>query len=156
VRLWTRQPFAADPGTIDNDIQFVHEDDVVEAITALLMGRHGGAYNVAPDRALTMRDCAELIRSPICRIPMRAYRGLARAMWGARLSEAPPGQNDFAVHPWIVSNEKLKRETGWSPRYTSRETFEITMRAPASSRPRTPRPASGPVLRCRTPSVRGR
>jgi hypothetical protein len=28
-----------------------------------------------------------------------------------------------------VSNEKLKRETGWAPRYSSRETFEITMRA---------------------------
>ena len=27
----------------------------------------------------------------------------------------------------MVSNEKLK-QTGWSPRYTSRETFEITMR----------------------------
>jgi UDP-glucose 4-epimerase len=72
---------------------------------------------------------AELIGSPIRRLPMRAYRGLPRAMWVARLSEAPPGQIDFAVHPWIVSNEKLKRQTGWSPRYSSRETFEDTMRA---------------------------
>jgi UDP-glucose 4-epimerase len=81
VRLWTRQPFAADPGTIDNDIQFVHEDDVVEAITGLLMGRHGGAYNVAPDRSMTIRECAELIRSPVRRLPMRgraAFRGPAR------------------------------------------------------------------------------
>jgi UDP-glucose 4-epimerase len=129
VRLWTGQPFAADPGTLDNDIQFVHEDDVVEAITALLMGGHGGAYNVAPDEAMTMREGAELIRSPVRKLPMRTYRAMARAMWAARLSEAPPGQIDFAVHPWIVSNDKLKRQTGWSPRYTSRETFEITMRA---------------------------
>jgi hypothetical protein len=28
----------------------------------------------------------------------------------------------------VVSNERLKRTTGWSPRHTSRETFEITMR----------------------------
>jgi UDP-glucose 4-epimerase len=56
VRLWTRQPFAADPGTLDNDIQFAHENDLVEAITALMVGRHGGAYNVAPDRAVTMRE----------------------------------------------------------------------------------------------------
>jgi UDP-glucose 4-epimerase len=129
VRLWTRQPFVADPGTLENDIQFVHENDLVDAITALLVGRHGGAYNVAPDRAITMRECAELIGSPTRRLPMRAYRGLARAMWAARLSEAPPGQIDFAIHPWIVSNEKLKRDTDWTPRYTSRETFEITMRA---------------------------
>ncbi len=138
VRLWTRQLFAADLGTIENDIQFLHEDDVVEAITALLMGRHGGVYNVAPDRALTMRRCAELIGSPIRGLPMRAYRGPARAMWAARLSEAPPGQIDFAVHPWIVSNEKLKRETGWSPRYTSRETFEIAIRAHGKLPPEGP------------------
>jgi nucleoside-diphosphate-sugar epimerase len=97
------------------------------------MGRHGGAYNVGPDRALTMRQCAELIRSPIRRLPMSAYRGLVRAMWAARLSEAPPGQIDFAVHPWIVSNEKLKRETGWSPRYTRRETLDHDARARQAS-----------------------
>jgi UDP-glucose 4-epimerase len=129
VRLWTKQPFAVDTGTLDNQIQFVHEDDVVEAITTLLVGRHAGAFNVAGDGVMTLRECAQLIGSPIRRLPLRAYRTLARSMWAARLSEAPPGQIDFALYPWIVSNEKLKRETGWSPRHSSRETFEITMRA---------------------------
>jgi UDP-glucose 4-epimerase len=129
VRLWTKQPFAADPGTLDNDIQFVHEDDVVEAMTALLVGCHAGAFNVAGDGVMTSRECAEMIGSPTRRMPVRAYRGLARAMWNLRLSEAPPGSVDFALYPWIVSNDKLKRETGWSPRHTTRETFEITMRA---------------------------
>ena len=129
VRLWTKQPFAADPGTLDNDIQFVHEDDVVEAITALLLGRHAGAFNVAGDGLMTSRECAEMIGSPIRRMPVRAYRGLARTMWNVRLSEAPPGSVDFTLYPWIVSNEKLKRETGWTPHHTTRETFEITMRA---------------------------
>ena len=129
VRLWTKQPFAPDAGMLDNQIQFVHEDDVVEAITALLAGRHKGAFNVAGDGLMTPRECAEVIGSPIRKLPLRAYRGLARAMWAARMSEAPPGQIDFALYPWIVSNEKLKRVTGWSPRHTSRETFEITMRA---------------------------
>ncbi len=129
VRLWTKQPFTPDAGHLHNQIQFVHEDDVVEAIAALLLGRHGGAFNVAGDGLMTLRECSELIGSPIRRMPLRAFRGLARAMWAARMSEAPPGQIEFALHPWIVSSEKLKRTTGWSPRHTSRETFEITMRA---------------------------
>jgi hypothetical protein len=29
----------------------------------------------------------------------------------------------------VVSTDRLKQTTGWSPRHTSRETFEITMRA---------------------------
>jgi hypothetical protein len=74
-------------------------------------------------------------------MPLRAYRGLARAMWAARLSEAPPGQIDFGLYPWIVSTEKLERTTGWRPAHTSRETFEITMRAHGKVPPDGP-PAS--------------
>jgi len=129
VRLWTKQPFAVDVGTIDRQIQFVHEDDVVEGITGLLLGRHAGAFNVAGDGLMTNRECAELIGTPIRKMPLRVYRGLARVMWKLRQSEVPPGGIEFALHSWLLSNEKLKRTTGWSPRYTSRETFEITMRA---------------------------
>jgi UDP-glucose 4-epimerase len=130
LRLWTKQPFAVDiGGTIDSDIQFVHEEDVVEGISGLLLGRHGGAYNVAGDGLMTNRECAELIGVPIRKLPLRVYRGLAKTMWRLRQAEAPPGAIDFALHSWLLSNEKLKRTTGWSPKYSSRETFEITMRA---------------------------
>jgi UDP-glucose 4-epimerase len=129
VRLWTKQPFAVDVGTIDRDIQFVHEDDVVEGIAGLLLGRHGGAYNVAGDGLMTNRECAELIGVPIRKLPLRVYRGLAKTMWRLRQAEAPPGAIDFALYSWLLSNEKLKRTTGWAPKYSSRETFEITMRA---------------------------
>jgi UDP-glucose 4-epimerase len=129
VRLWTKQPFAVDVGTIDSQIQFVHEDDVVEGITALLLGRHGGAFNVAGDGLMTNRECAELIGTPVRRMPLRVYRGLARVMWKLRQSEVPPGGIEFALHSWLLSNEKLKRTAGWTPKYSSRQTFEITMRA---------------------------
>ena len=64
-------------------------------------------------------------------MPLKLYRRMAAASWKLRLPnvEAPPGQIEFVLHPWIASNEKLKSELGWTPRYTSRETFEITMRA---------------------------
>jgi hypothetical protein len=77
---------------------------------------------------MTMRGCGELISSPVRKLPLWAYRALARVMWRLRLSEAPPGQIDFALYSWIVSNEKLKRTLGWTPAHSSRETFEITMR----------------------------
>src|SRR5204863_2524354 len=44
VRLWTRQPLQTDVGNPVRRIQFVHLDDVVEAISHLLEGRHAGAY----------------------------------------------------------------------------------------------------------------
>jgi UDP-glucose 4-epimerase len=129
VRLWTKQPFAPDFGLPDPGIQFVHEDDVVEALVVLLGDRVAGAYNVAGDGVMGAAECAALIGLPRRRVPLGLMRRFASMMWRLRASESPPGSLEFALHPWLVSNEKLKRETGWRPRYSSRETFEITMRA---------------------------
>jgi UDP-glucose 4-epimerase len=128
VRLWTKQPFQADFGLPDPGIQFVHEDDVVEALVVLLGERVGGAFNVAGDGTMPMADCASLAGVPRRRVPLRVMWRLASLMWRLRMSETPPGNLHFVVHPWLVSNEKLKRSTSWRPRYSSRETFEITMR----------------------------
>jgi UDP-glucose 4-epimerase len=147
VRLWTKQPFLADLGLPDPGIQFVHEDDVVSALITLLEGRHGGAFNVTGDGVMQVAECAALIGLPRRRVPVGVMRRFASLMWRLRASEAPPGSLAFAMYPWIVSNEKLKRETDWRPRYSSRETFEITMRAHGKL------PAEGPVAAVPTPAA---
>ena len=130
VRFWTKQPFQADLGNLDGPMQFVHEDDVVDALTGLLEGGHDGAYNLAGEGYMTLREAAEIAGLPIRRMPAAARTGPSpRTMWRLRVSEAPPGQIEFARWPWVVSNDKLKRTLDWTPRHTSRETFEITMRA---------------------------
>jgi UDP-glucose 4-epimerase len=143
VRLWTKQPFAVDVGNLDGHIQFVHEEDVVEAVSGLLLGRHAGQFNLAPDGLMTLRECAEVLDTPVRKMPLWAYRALATLLWRLRLSEAPPGQIEFALYPWILSNEKIKATLGWTPKHTSRETFETTMRAQGKLPPAHP-PASSP------------
>jgi UDP-glucose 4-epimerase len=145
VRLWSKAPFIVDAGNIESTTQFVHEDDVVEAISRLLLGRHAGQFNVSPDGLMTLRECAEFVDVPIRKLPVWLYRALAKLLWRLHLSEVPPGLIDFALYPWIVSNEKLKKALDWTPRYTSRETFEIAMRAqgklpPAEPTKTTPEP----------------
>jgi UDP-glucose 4-epimerase len=127
VRLWLSQPFQPDTGSPDIPLQFVHEDDLADALVLLLEGRHSGAFNVAPDDGIGGRECADLIGLKRRRMPLGAVRKMAAAMWKLRQAEAPPGALEFALHPWVVSNERL-RSLGWEPRHTSRETFEITMR----------------------------
>jgi len=129
VRLWTKAPVQFDMGNLDQVTQFVHEDDLVDALVTLLTGRHAGAFNVAGDGTVTYRELADAIGLKTRRMPAAMVRRLAALTWRLRASETPPGQIRFAVHPWVVSNEKLKRETDWQPRHTSRETFEIAMRA---------------------------
>jgi UDP-glucose 4-epimerase len=129
VRLWLRNPFRAEFGLGDPPMQFVHVDDVAEALILLLEGRHGGAYNVAADGYLTVVEASDLIGLKARRVPYKLYKRLAAALWTARVAEAPAGQLEFVIHPWVASNRKLKDATGWAPRWTSREVFELTMQA---------------------------
>ncbi len=57
------------------------------------------------------------------------WAGRSQADWRLRTSETPPGQIEFAMNPWLFSNEKVKETLGWTPRYRTRETFLIAMRA---------------------------
>jgi UDP-glucose 4-epimerase len=116
---------------VDMELQYVHEDDVVDALTRLLLGRHGGIFNLTGDGTLRLSRSAQLAGLKARRVPYGLYRRIATAMWRMRVPrmEAPPGQIDFSRYPWIASNAKIKRELGWTPRYTSAETFEIAIRA---------------------------
>jgi UDP-glucose 4-epimerase len=129
VRLWLRQPFRADFGMPDQPMQFVHVDDVAEALILLLEGRHAGVFNVAADGYLSVVDASELIGLKPRRVPYKLFKRLAAGLWRAHVTEAPAGQLEFVIHPWVASNEKLKKTTGWTPRWTSREVFELTMKA---------------------------
>jgi UDP-glucose 4-epimerase len=141
------------PDGKDADWQFVHEDDVVEAISRLLTERRGGIYNLTADGTIKLTEAAAIAGLKVRKWPEKLYRRIAAASWKLRLpnAEAPPGQIEFVLHPWIASNEKLKADLNWTPRYTSRETFELTMRAkgvgpatPAAAEP-TPAPAPPPA-----------
>ena len=151
VRFWSSSPFFPLLDGLDPDWQFVHEEDVVEAMSRLLLGRKAGIFNLTADGTIKLSEAARLAGLKTRRMPTRVYRRIAKAAWGLRLPrvEAPPGQIDFILYPWIASNEKLKRELDWTPRYTSRETFEIAMRAkgigPKDGEPVLPPPPAVPV-----------
>ncbi len=138
VRLWSDAPAVADVGNIDRTTQFVHEDDVVEAISRLLLGKHAGQFNLAADGLMTRRECAELLDTRVIKMPLWLYRTLAKLAWRLRQSEAPAGGVDFELYSWILSNEKVKKTLDWTPRYTSRETFLIAMRAKGKLPPDAP------------------
>jgi UDP-glucose 4-epimerase len=129
VRIWLKQPFRAELGLGDPPLQFVHVDDVAEALILLLEGRHAGAFNVAADGYVTLVEASDLIGLKARRVPYKLFKRFVAALWRMRVSEAPAGQLEFAIHPWVASNEKLKNATGWTPRWTSREVFELTMKA---------------------------
>ena len=132
VRSWEDLPFLPRfRGEADANVQFVHEDDLAEAISGLLIGRHGGAFNAVADGVLTWQQTAELAGKKVRTVPFGALYRMQGLMWRLRVprTEAPPGNLQFLRHSWVCSNQKLKDTLGWQPKHDTRETFLQTMRA---------------------------
>jgi UDP-glucose 4-epimerase len=131
IRVWLTAPFIPLVNGVDAEIQYVHEDDVIDALSRLLLERRAGIFNLTGDGTIKTSEAARIAGLKTRKVPYKAYKRVAAALWRLRVprAEAPPGQVDFFLHPWIASNEKLKSELDWQPRYTSRETFEIALRA---------------------------
>ena len=129
LNLWLKSPFRADFGLPDPPMQFLHDDDLCDALIRLVEKQLPGAYNVAGDGYVTVAEAAEMIGLRSWPVPYGIHKRFAALLWDTHVTEVPPGQYEFIIHPWVASNQKLKDATGWTPRYTSRETFELTMRA---------------------------
>ena len=131
VRSWENQPFFPHLDGVDTNFQLIHEDDLVAGLILLLDKKSEGAFNFAGDGTMTWRESAEVLGTKTRKMSFKTATAIAKWSWLLHLprTEAPPGNLHFIRYPWVVSNEKLKSETGWEPQYTTRETFEITMRA---------------------------
>jgi len=129
VRAWEKSSFMPIMDGVDEEFQLVHEDDVVSAIIGLLDARTGGAFNVAGDGSLRWGESARMIGLKTREMSFKTVRRIYAAAWALRAPrvEAPAGNLNFIRHPWLVSNEKLKAEIGWTPSADTRQVFIETM-----------------------------
>jgi UDP-glucose 4-epimerase len=131
VRAWEKSSFMPIMDGVDEEFQLVHEDDVVSAIIGLLDAKAGGAFNVAADGSLRWGESARMIELKTREMSFKAVRRIYAVAWAlhAPRVEAPPGNLNFIRYSWLVSNEKLKAEIGWTPSADTREVFIETMYA---------------------------
>jgi nucleoside-diphosphate-sugar epimerase len=130
--LLARLPASLPAVAPDTKLQFIHEDDVGQALLKCVLGEGPpGAYNVAGEGVLTGADVArELGLAPVP-IPASAVHAAARAAASLpKLPFAPPAADwiEALSHPAIMDTAKAKRELGWQPRYTGLEALRDTLR----------------------------
>lgn len=109
-------------------LQLVHEEDVADALLLALRRDFSGAYNVAADGWLSAREVLELSGKTRVELPEAVAFSLAQRLWRMGLSQAPPGELHYVMHPWVVDSAKLKAE-GWTPRHSNREALLETLEA---------------------------
>ncbi|MEJ2853944.1 MULTISPECIES: NAD-dependent epimerase/dehydratase family protein [unclassified Saccharothrix] len=102
-------------------LQFVHSDDVAEALLLILRKKLGGAVNLASDPVVTPQVLAEVMRSRHVAIPAVALRTAARLTWLARLQPTSHGWVDLALTAPLLDTSRARDELGWTPRHNARE-----------------------------------
>ncbi|HYB30005.1 MAG TPA: NAD-dependent epimerase/dehydratase family protein [Solirubrobacteraceae bacterium] len=131
LELGGRLPVPIPVPVPDLPMQFIHEDDVGQALLRCVVGGGPpGAYNIAGDGVVMVADMVrELGLTPLT-LPAGMVQTAARAAASIPLpSFAPPASEwvEAASHPAIMDTSKAKRELGWQPRYTGLEALRDTL-----------------------------
>ena len=131
LSLVRRLPVPVPMPAPDLPMQFIHEDDVGQALLRCVVAEGPpGAYNIAADGVLTVADVVRELGFTPVPIPGGLASSAARvAAQIPPLPFVPPAAEwvEAATHPAIMNTSKAKRELGWQPRYTALEALRETL-----------------------------
>jgi nucleoside-diphosphate-sugar epimerase len=116
-------------GRGDNQFQFLHLDDLLEAIFLAAAGRACGMYNVGSRNYGTLRNTLEGLidyansSSRVRGLPVVLARGALRLADLLRLSPLAPWHYLTYHKPFVFDISRAVTELGWEPRYSDGEAF---------------------------------
>ena len=122
---FVRSPWSTAGLTLDGEApsQFLHLDDLATAVAVAVRTGLDGPANVAPDGWIPAEALAAL-GGPARRVtvPRRLGRRVAAGLWRTGRSPLPPEALGYALHPWVVANDRLVA-LGWAPAHTNEEVY---------------------------------
>jgi UDP-glucose 4-epimerase len=111
----------------DPQMQFIHEDDLMDVFGLCLNEPFSGVYNVAGAGTIPYSHIAKVAGRRAIPVPASILYPLTQASWALRLqSDSPACGLDMIRWPWLADIGKLQQETGWVPRYTSQQALEAS------------------------------
>ncbi|MDO3634229.1 NAD-dependent epimerase/dehydratase family protein [Mycolicibacterium arseniciresistens] len=101
-------------------LQFVHADDVGDAVIRMMQHRAHGSYNIAAN-VLDSTALAALVGAQAVGVNPRMMRTVVSALSASRVVALTPGWYDVATNSPVMDTSKARRELGWAPTRTSAE-----------------------------------
>jgi UDP-glucose 4-epimerase len=119
------RPFLLGVKGFDSPFVFIWDQDVVACLVRGVFGYETGIYNLAGDGALDPREIARRTGKKYLPLPERALRLGLSLLHRAGKSPWGPDQVLFLKYRPVLSNRRLKREFGYTPKLTSSEAFDL-------------------------------
>jgi UDP-glucose 4-epimerase len=108
--------------------QFIHEDDVAEAVAASLERGTHGVYNVVGPGAVPLSVAVRETGGTALPIPEPLARLVFGQLFQLGLYHTPPGAIDFVKYPCTLDGRRFVAATGFRPRFSLEEIFASVRR----------------------------
>jgi UDP-glucose 4-epimerase len=108
----------------DPMVQFLHESDIVEALSGALKPGLRGIFNLAGQTALPLHSALQYLGKPTLSLPYPVMRALAQKAWDFGIAYIPPAELDFLRFPCLVDDSRARRELGFVPRVSLTATLD--------------------------------
>lgn len=102
-------------------MQFVHEDDVVDAFKLAIEKDCSGIFNIVGDGVLPLSRVIKIAGKLNIPLPQIGFKTLIQVLWYADIAPAPASHVDFLRYLCIADGSKAKRLLGFKPKFTSKE-----------------------------------
>lgn len=103
--------------------QFIHEEDLTEAIALTLEKKLRGVFNVTGPGEVPLKVAIHQTGGTAVPLPEFVARILFGRLFQLGLFHTPPGAIDFIKYPCTVSGKRFVEATGFKPLFTLDETF---------------------------------
>lgn len=113
----------------DARLQFVHEDDCVDAIARAVTIPGLGSVNVAGDGIITATQAANLAGRPFVFVPRATTGALTDLAKKFGLIDIGSDQLDFMTFGRGLDTTRMRADLGFEPAYTTRAAYEDYARA---------------------------
>ena len=124
IARYLRRPRVPTVLGFDPMLQFIHEDDVSDAIALALEQGLQGVFNVVgPGEVPLHTAIREIGRRPLP-LPEFMMRRLFTRLFEVGASSYPPGAIDYLKFPITLSGERFVEATNFRPRFGLEEIFE--------------------------------
>jgi UDP-glucose 4-epimerase len=112
------------PLGFDPRLQFLHEEDAVDALIRATTGPSAGIVNVAGDGFVTLNQCAALARRPIVPLPMSTGQMIRVVIKRMGLVDFSSDQASFLAFGRGLDTTRMRQVLSFEPKYTTRAAFE--------------------------------
>ena len=112
----------------DPRLQFVHEDDGLEAIRAAVVSTREGTFNVAGDGVIMLSQAVRRSRRPTIAVPSVLFGPLGRSISATGMADFSPEAVRYLTHGRALDTRAMRHTLGFAPALTSEDAFMAFVR----------------------------